>query len=178
MKLSYAPILLLSCIAISAKADQGCPPGQYPIGGQGAMACAPIPQENQVQQQPTPTGEWIKTWGAVSMGSIDATTSFGVTTGKLSKSDAEEDSLRRCGSHGEDNCKVLITYHNQCVAISEPQINGLPFSTGIVSASRAGTTVEASELSAADCAEKNRKTPQAQCKLTYTACTEQIFHKY
>lgn len=28
----------------SAMAEQGCPPGQYPIGGQGVAACAPMPQ--------------------------------------------------------------------------------------------------------------------------------------
>jgi hypothetical protein len=182
MKSLCAVLLLLISIS-SAQAEQGCPPGQIPAQAGGNMAsCGPIPdgyyQQQQGQVAPSPSGEWIKTWGAISMGSIDDTTSFGVTTGKLSKSDAEEDSLRRCASHGEDNCKVLISYHNQCAAISEPQINGLPFSTGVVSASRAGTTAEASKLSAADCAEKNKKTPQAQCKVTYTACTEQIFHKY
>ncbi|WP_080274821.1 DUF4189 domain-containing protein [Pseudomonas syringae] len=181
MKFLWTLVVFLPCFVESVQAEQGCPPGQYQIGGQGAVACAPIPQENSGQQQPVaprPTGEWIETWGAIAMGSIDATTSFGVTTGKLSKSEAEEDSLRRCASHGEDNCKVLISYHNQCVALAEPQINGMPFSTGVISASRAGTIAEASEMSAKDCKEKNKQTPSAQCKVGYSACTEQIFHKY
>jgi hypothetical protein len=144
-------------------------------------SCGPIPQEYYQQGQPEPprpSGEWIKTWGAIAMRSIDATTSYGVTTGKLTKIEAEEDSLRRCASHGEDNCRILISYHNQCVALAEPQINRMPFSTGVISASRAGTTAEASDLSAKDCKEKNKKTPSAQCKVAYSACTEQIFHKY
>jgi hypothetical protein len=182
MKFGWILGVIFSCVAGSSLAEQGCPSGQIPAQANGNIAsCGPIPDGYYQQQGPVaprPSGEWIKTWGAISMGSIDDTTSFGVTTGKLSKLDAEEDSLRRCASHGEDNCKVLISYHNQCVAISEPQIDGLPFSTGVVNATRAGTTFEASKLSAADCAEKNKKTPHAQCKVTYTACTEQIFHKY
>ncbi|MEA9487941.1 hypothetical protein VC187_01690, partial [Xanthomonas campestris] len=44
MKLSKILLLLLLNITFSAGAEQGCPPGQFPIGGQGAVACAPIPQ--------------------------------------------------------------------------------------------------------------------------------------
>ncbi|WP_080274825.1 DUF4189 domain-containing protein [Pseudomonas syringae] len=174
----FRTIFYVACLVLSGvtMAEQGCPPGQYPVGGQGVAGCARIPQEGSQQPAPAPrpSGEWIKTWGAIAMGSLDAITSYGVTTGKLTRIDAEEDSLRRCASHGEDNCRILISYHNQCVALAEPQINGVPFSTGVVSVSRAATIAEASELSANDCKEKNKKTPSAQCKVGYTACTEQI----
>ncbi|MDC8640877.1 DUF4189 domain-containing protein [Xanthomonas hortorum] len=95
------PILYLPIAAWA----QGCPPGQYQIGGQGAIACAPIPQGNSEQTTPAPRplGKWIKTWGAIAMGSVDSIFSYGVTTGKLSKSEAEKDALNRCASHGEKN---------------------------------------------------------------------------
>jgi hypothetical protein len=173
---------LILCIAYRANAEQGCPPGQIPAqAGGGVTSCGPIPDGYYQQQEPTgprPSGEWVKTWGAISMGSIDATTSLGVTTGKLSQSEAERDSLRRCGSHGEDNCKVFISYRNQCVALAEPQINGMPFSTGVLGATNAATVAEAREKSTLNCEEKNKKTPQALCKILYAACTEPIFRKY
>ncbi|WP_230429880.1 DUF4189 domain-containing protein [Xanthomonas melonis] len=101
---------------------QGCPVGQYQIGGQGAVACAPIPQASSTEQQSLPSGKWIKTWGAIAMGSVDSIFSYGVTNGKLSKSEAEKDALKRCASHGEKNCKIGLAYKNQCAAIAEPKL--------------------------------------------------------
>jgi hypothetical protein len=177
---SYWTVLLLIASIASAQAEEGCPPGQIPAqAGGGVTSCGPISAGYYQQQQPAasrPSGEWIKTWGAISIGSIDSITNYGVTTGKLSKSEAEQDSLRRCASHGEDNCKVLVSYRNQCVALTEPQVNGLP--SGVVSASGAATIAKASDISTADCKNKNKNTPQAQCKILYTACTDPIFHKY
>ncbi|WP_238153132.1 hypothetical protein [Xanthomonas campestris] len=62
-------------------AEGGCPAGQYPIGGQGAMACAPMPQDD-AQQQPRPIGKWIKTWGAIAS---DGGDNLGVAAGKIKK---------------------------------------------------------------------------------------------
>ena len=54
-------------------AEGGCPPGMYPIGGQGVQGCAPIPGAQgggpgssvSAPAPPRPTGEWITTWGAL-----------------------------------------------------------------------------------------------------------------
>jgi len=178
MHLRSATILIISCITGNVRAEQGCPPGQYPIGGQGAMACAPIPQENQVQQQAVPSGEWIRTWGAISVGSVDSTTIYGVNTGKLSKSEAEEDSLRRCSSHAGDSCKVSFTYYNQCVAIAEPQVGGLPLSSGVIRFISAATISQASSESSKRCSDSNKGVAGAKCKVVYTACTEPIFRQF
>ncbi|WP_080274820.1 DUF4189 domain-containing protein [Pseudomonas syringae] len=175
------PLLFIMAFASNAIAEGACPPGQYQIGGQGAVACAPIPQENSVQQQPVaprPTGEWIKTWGAIAVGSVDSTTIYGITTGKLSKSDAEEDSLKRCSSRAKDNCNVAFTYHNQCVAIAEPQINGLPLTDGLIKFISAATIAEASTEASKRCIELNKKVPNTTCKVVYTACTEPLFYRY
>ncbi|MCE4517809.1 DUF4189 domain-containing protein [Xanthomonas hortorum] len=132
MRLSVLLVFPILYLPITACA-QGCPPGQYQIGGQGAIACAPIPQGNSepAAPAPRPLGKWIKTWGAIAMGSVDSIFSYGVTTGKLSKSEAEKDALNRCASHGEKNCKIGLAYNNQCAAIAEPKVNGKPFSTGL-----------------------------------------------
>ncbi|MCD5975507.1 DUF4189 domain-containing protein, partial [Pseudomonas quasicaspiana] len=156
------------------------PPGQYPIGGQGVAACAPIPQgsSQETAPAPRPLGKWIKTWGAIAMGSVDSIFSYGVTTGKLSKSEAEKDALNRCASHGEKNCKIGLAYKNQCAAIAEPKVNGKPFSTGLSNFVGAGTIVEASNVALERCKADNRPTPGVECKIIYEACSEPIFKAY
>jgi hypothetical protein len=177
----YWPYLLLFPLFINAniaRAEGACPPGQYPIGGQGAAACAPIPQGSVAQPPASPAGKWTKTWGAIAMGSVDSTTIYGVPTGKLSKSEAEQDALMRCSSQGATDCKVVFTYNNQCTAIAEPHIDKLPFSGGIIKFAGAATTLEASDLALKQCKERNQQTPQAKCEVVYTACTEPVFQSY
>ncbi|MDG6401294.1 DUF4189 domain-containing protein [Pseudomonas quasicaspiana] len=171
--------IIISCLifVIDAKAEQGCPPGQYPIGGQGAIACAPLPQQS-VQQQPRPSGKWIKTWGAIAMGSSDSIPTYGVTTGKLSKDEAEEDALNRCASRGQTNCQIGLSYKNQCAAVAEPQINGNPFAGGISEFMGHGTVLKASDMALERCKQHNKSTPSAECKVIYTACSEPIFENF
>lgn len=123
MKFYWSLIFLLVLTPNFARAEGGCPPGQYPIGGQGAVACAPMPQNNS-QPQARPLGKWIKTWGAIAMGSIDSVVNYGVSTGKFSKSEAQNEAMAKCASHGEKDCTVKLTYFNQCAAISTPEVDG------------------------------------------------------
>ncbi|MFC6839157.1 DUF4189 domain-containing protein [Xanthomonas theicola] len=174
---------LLCCVgsfllAGNACAEGACPPGQYPIGGQGAVGCAPIPQNQSIQQAPRPTGRWIETWGAIAMGSIDSINSYGVTTGKLSKSEAESDALRRCASHGETNCQIGVAYKNQCAAIAEPQMQGKTFDGGGSTFAGEVSIPKASEVALERCKKANANFSVAACKIIYTACTEQIFERY
>ncbi|MBB6339442.1 hypothetical protein FHR59_003732 [Xanthomonas arboricola] len=169
-------ILFISLLKIStAQAEQGCPPGQYPIGGQGVASCAPIPQNSARQEGPSPTGTWIKSWGAIAMGSNDSTINYGVNTGKYSKSDAEKDALEKCSSHDQSNCKIFLTYRDQCAAIVEPYINETLLTTGIVSFTKASTTVKARNRAQHDCKEKNKATPDVECKTVYTACSDPVY---
>ncbi|MEA9579714.1 DUF4189 domain-containing protein [Xanthomonas nasturtii] len=163
--------------ASPSSAEGGCPPGQYPIGGQGAIACAPIPQNN-VEQKSRPSGKWLKTWGAVAVGFIDSATSYGVTTGKLSKFEAEEDALRRCSSHGETNCRIGLSYENQCAVIVEPHINGKPYSTGLLRILGRKTIAQASNEAIKICQKDNKQNSEAECKIVYAACSEPIFEKF
>lgn len=84
MSFNRFSLLFLMIVGIPAMAEQGCPPGQYPIGGQGVAACAPIPQgsSQETAPAPRPLGKWIKTWGAVA---LDGEGTVGVDYGKLSK---------------------------------------------------------------------------------------------
>ncbi|MCC8468661.1 DUF4189 domain-containing protein, partial [Xanthomonas phaseoli] len=82
MSFNRFSLLFLMIVGIPAMAEQGCPPGQYPIGGQGVAACAPIPQgsSQETAPAPRPLGKWIKTWGAVA---LDGEGTVGVDYGKL-----------------------------------------------------------------------------------------------
>ncbi|WP_238692198.1 DUF4189 domain-containing protein [Xanthomonas arboricola] len=177
MKISILLAFYLFFFVGFAHAEGGCPPGQYPIGGQGAMACTPLPQDNN-QQQARPSGKWIKTWGAIAMGSIDSVTSYGVTTGKLSKAEAEADALSRCGSHGETNCQIGLAYKNQCAVVAEPHVNDKPFSEGYSAFIGASTVQKASDIALNKCNQTNREFSGSKCAIVYSACSEPIFEKF
>jgi len=65
-----------------AYAEGGCPPGSYPIGGQGVQGCAPIPgagggvSQQSPSPRPRPLGEWIRTWGGVAVPPLRQTRVF------------------------------------------------------------------------------------------------------
>ncbi|CAD7385014.1 DUF4189 domain-containing protein [Xanthomonas arboricola] len=159
-----------------AAAEGNCPPGQFPIGGQGAISCAPMPQSGSAMpQEPRPLGKWIKTWGAIALGTIDSTPYYGVPTGALSESEAKQQSLERCAKLGANNCRVTLTYQNQCAAIGEPQVDGKPNPDGLVQFTGRSTKAKASEDALHQCEKRN---PGMQCKVIYQECSEPIFKKY
>ncbi|MFL8013952.1 DUF4189 domain-containing protein [Xanthomonas vasicola] len=176
MKLRLANfVFLITAIAAvdNALAEGNCPPGQYPIGGQGVAACAPIPQGQSEQPDSRPRGKWIKTWGAIAIGTFNNTPYYGVPTGRLTKSEAKADALALCAKKGPTNCKVTLTYFNQCAAIAEPQtpsgeinLNGNVMSVGKASVE------EAESYANEECRRDNNG---AQCKVIYKECSEPIF---
>ncbi|MCQ2994325.1 DUF4189 domain-containing protein [Pseudomonas syringae] len=172
MRFSYFYIFALALYANISYAEGGCPAGQYPIGGQGAMACAPIPQSQTQQAQPTPIGKWLKTWGAVALDRAD-TGAIGASTGKTSERDAQQDAIYNCIKGGGADCKGWTTYENQCIAVAEPYkgeksvLGSLQFVTGPSLEKIKG---EASEK----CTSKNNMT----CRVFYSDCSEPIFERF
>ncbi|WP_126947783.1 DUF4189 domain-containing protein [Xanthomonas sp. BRIP62409] len=127
----------------------------------------PIPGGNtQSTTEPRPLGKWIKTWGAVAMGSLGLERNIGVTAGKLSNKEAESDALARCSKHGEEDCQIGLSYRNQCIAIGEPQIDGKPNLVGNVQFFTDQAVEQASGLTQAVC---ERRNPANQCKVLHTA---------
>ncbi|MCC8445467.1 DUF4189 domain-containing protein [Xanthomonas translucens] len=170
---------LLLVFSMNAWAEQGCPPGQIPAQSNGSMAsCGPIPPGYYQQESAPaarPLGKWIKTWGAVAMGSLGLERNYGVTTGKLSRSEAESDAMARCAKHGEKDCQIGLSYFNQCVAVGEPQIDGKPNLTGNVQFSGEISIEKASAAAYAAC---KRRNPENECKVIYKACSDQIFKRF
>ncbi|WP_184627965.1 DUF4189 domain-containing protein [Xanthomonas arboricola] len=168
-------LLLLLVFATNVYAEQGCPPGQYPIGGQGAVACAPIPSNAPTTRQSRPSGRWIKTWGAIALGSRDGTSYYGIPVGFPSKSEAEEEAVLRCRKLGAQDCHVVVSYRNQCAAIGEPQTAGKPTPGGLVQFSRQPTKKEAYTEALDRCQTRN---PGMHCEVIFNACSEPIFQEF
>lgn len=159
----------------TAHAEGGCPPGMYPIGGQGVQGCAPIPGaqgagtsgSSSVPLPPRPLGEWIETWGALA-GSI-AGEEGGASVSELTEAEAREKAIANCERQGGGRCKVVFVYQNQCVSAvtSELASTGTKYVTG-------ASEEIATKLAIQDC----KKAGGKQCKSIYSACTVPFFKKY
>ncbi|KAB7761920.1 MULTISPECIES: DUF4189 domain-containing protein [Xanthomonas] len=168
----------LFMLSSKALAEQGCPPGQLPAQASGNIAsCGPIPPGYYQQQPspPAPSGKWIKTWGAIAIGTVDSVPYYGVPTGAMSESEAKSQALARCAKKGAQNCKVVLVYKNQCAAIVEPQINGRPNPDGFIQFSNGPTKEKVVGTASEGC---ERKNPGAACKVIYQACSEPVFERY
>ncbi|HHZ21868.1 TPA: DUF4189 domain-containing protein [Xanthomonas vasicola pv. zeae] len=167
--MKFLASLPFSILFISTHAfAQGCPVGQYQIGGQGAVACAPIPQDGAIQQESRPLGKWIKTWGAIA---TDGADNLGVSTGKLKKSEAEQDALEKCEGASKKHCEIRTSYENQCAAVAEPVRRG-DFVRGYAS----GPSIEVASSDALTVCKKGN--PRDKCQVIYQECSEPIFKAY
>lgn len=115
-----AKLLLTVMLLIAARfayAEGGtCPPGYYPIGGQGASGCAPIPNYDQSNTQAVPAGpRWKTTWGAFATDGENSV--LGTSVGMRSKRQAEKAALAQCRSKGGVKCEVDLSFYNQCAVL-------------------------------------------------------------
>ena len=100
-----------------AHAEGGsCPPGQYPVGGQGWQGCNPIPGYGSQQHAPQQAApQWESRWGAIATDGPSG--ALGAATDKRSKREASQAALQDCQSKGGVNCKIDAAYDNQCAAV-------------------------------------------------------------
>lgn len=155
-------------------AEGGCPPGMYPIGGQGVQGCAPIPGAQggagssvSAPAPPRPTGEWITTWGALA-GAVEGKQG-GASVSELTERAARRKAIEDCEKRAGGRCKVEFVYHQQCVAAVVSELE----STGTKYVSDA-TVEAATEIALDDC----RKAGGKQCRSIYSACAVPYFKKY
>ncbi|MDR6673585.1 DUF4189 domain-containing protein [Xanthomonas sp. 1678] len=143
-------------------AQTACPVGTAP----GSATCGPSPNQEVAVPPPTPSGEWIKTWGGIATSSSGG---GGVSSGRLSKEEAEDVALQNCKASGAKNCKVEFVYKNQCVSLVYPiNQNGGMIST-------AATVESASRRALEKCrVESGGK----QCKVAVLECSNPIFRKF
>ncbi|WP_369039083.1 DUF4189 domain-containing protein [Stenotrophomonas maltophilia] len=167
---------LILGVAHQSFAEGNCPAGYYPIAGQGARGCAPIPGATSGGGTTTgeirlssPTGRWVRTWGAIA--SSKNTQDAGVSTGKRAKELAEQEALSKCASGGAGDCKVDFAYFNQCASWVVPSGRSGGGQSGV----GGGPTPERA-LFVAQLTCKNDQ--PGKCVEFYANCTKPIFEEF
>ncbi|MCC4635326.1 DUF4189 domain-containing protein [Xanthomonas dyei] len=149
-----------------ADAQTACPvgvaPGSPQCGSDSGTSRGDVPLPPA-----RPTGEWIKTWGAI-VNAEDSSEAW-ASTGKLSKGDAEADAVDQCQVAGFHGCAVTFTYRNQCVALASPASN--QGRAGVAAAPDTG-------LAENDAMSMCKKQGGAGCSVIYKDCTKPIFKRF
>ncbi|WP_434991203.1 DUF4189 domain-containing protein [Xanthomonas melonis] len=160
--ISFIAILLVS-LAFSVSAQTACPVGVAP----GSPQCGPDSGTSRGDipaPPPTPTGEWIKTWGAIAMS--NSTGDVGTSVGKFSEKEATDSAIIQCEKDGAADCKVQLVYRNQCSALASSKRDTF---------FQASSSKEAaSEGVLAICERSNT----GSCSVMYSGCSDPFFKKY
>ncbi|QDG94278.1 DUF4189 domain-containing protein (plasmid) [Rhizobium sp. NIBRBAC000502774] len=153
---------LVTTTGTAALAQTACPVGTPA----GSATCGPGAGGQIASPPPRPSGEWLKTWGAIASNRAG---DMGVSSNQLSKREAEQVALDRCAGWNTGDCKIDISYRNQCVAAAGP--------TG--DRRGGGTASDATlERAIARAMEICRKVSGGGCKIKVAECSEPIFRKY
>ena len=153
--------MILFNLIPSAFAQTACPVGVNP----GSPQCGPDSGTSRADSAPPrPTGEWIKTWGAIA--ASKSTGEAGTASGKLSESEAKEAAIRQCALSGADDCVIHLSYNNQCSAFAVSESD--TFFQSSPTEQRAITLVM----------RYCERSGGGACKLMYSECTKPIFIKY
>lgn len=114
---AYALLVVLLGASTTARAEGGCPSGQYPANGQGWQACYPIPgyQQDQGESNQPQAPQWKDQW--LSIASDNIKKRLGIVTDMPDKASAEQAALSDCRSKGGTQCQIDTTAANGCAAI-------------------------------------------------------------
>ncbi|MBA0388196.1 DUF4189 domain-containing protein [Stenotrophomonas maltophilia] len=180
IKFFLAAALLIA--PFSALAEGRCPPGQYPVGGQGVGGCAPIPggssSPSTGSSAPVPAGKWETRWGAIAEDKKPATGGLmatGVSVSQKSKRAAEAAAIDGCVRRGGTKCEIRLSYHDQCAAIADPSPRSGGRAAGNSIVASAETLDEAQSLALKECASVN---DGGACEVAYSACSMSEFRAY
>lgn len=108
--------LLIFAWASPARAEGGCPPGQYPQQGQGWQTCAPIPGYEESRQAGQAQPVWQDRWGAIAADGGKGV--LGTSDDNVTKEGAIDTAIADCTSKGGSNCQMRNWYRNSCGAMA------------------------------------------------------------
>jgi hypothetical protein len=176
MKYLIAFVLALSPFV--AFAEGNCPPGHYPIGGQGVVGCAPIPGSTQGGGAAKPTGKWETRWGAIaedfSANERGVPAATGASHSRTSKREANAAAVAECAQLGGQKCKVVLSYNNQCVAIADPK----PRSQGGQGGKSTVYRAQTQEMAQMEAMKRCSAGGGAECSVIYSACSVSEFRSF
>jgi len=116
--------LLLTC---GNAAAQGQPIGNGIYACDGAAQAGPCQPEGDDDSSYSSSGgytdndyahaepKWADRWGAIA---ADDNSIYGIVSGKINKSDAQNAAIEECMKRGGERCEVTFSYYNQCAAIA------------------------------------------------------------
>lgn len=125
----WAAIGLL-LVAGGARAEQGCPDGQYPGGSSSGQLCVPLPgyginggnkpAEGASEGGPQAIKHEYKAWAAIAHDPVRRSLGMaGQDNGISERKEAEQGAIEACRANGGGaDCKVLIAYRAECAAIA------------------------------------------------------------
>lgn len=92
----------------------------------GGGACIPpdAPGMPGYQQQPPVQVRpvWRDQWGALALN--EGTGEAGFVDHLSSRREAKKSALAYCRANGSSNCKIMLTFHNQCAAVAQGESAG------------------------------------------------------
>lgn len=169
--LYLSPFLLVALFAVfpaeQTKAENGCPTGMTPNGAPsgtpGANQCIPIPGYGGPSNAPqAPTGYWATRWGAFA--DDHETGKVGIAGSKSSEGKAKKAAIAHCRDKGGVDCKLQLTFYNQCaVAVAGEYGDG----TWYRLFQSAGSLEQASELAKDKCEKQGAK----GCRVFFSDCS-------
>ena len=144
--------MILSCFA---KAEGGCPSGQYPANPPAVNICYPIPDTEDSSPQQS-TVHWQTRWGAIATDNLNG--KLGASVGAKSKRIATKAAVAQCRSNGGTKCIVDIAYYNQCAVmiLGEKKYN----------TASAATLEQARDIGMKACSLSNQN-----CRVYYSDCS-------
>jgi hypothetical protein len=133
-------------------ANGNCPAGYYESSGGGVSGCIAYPTASG--QPPDPGPQWSTRWGAIAT----ANGAFGTANNLSSARKAEKAALKQCKANGGKDCRVTLSFGNQCAALA--------WGSTVNSTKPAGDLSQAEANAMASC---NAATQN--CKVFYSACS-------
>lgn len=134
----------VNCVVVQNRDWTGCDPNYQPQ------------QPTQLLRPQSQPVRWADQWGAIA--TDNQLGKVGVSVNEPGKSSAELKALNNCQNKGGTQCKILISYYNQCGAM----IVG----DGKINANSAATIKQASEAGLKICS-----AGATNCHVYYSACS-------
>lgn len=154
-----AGLVLLICGVVirPAFAEQGCPDGFTPnAAGTPGQQCIPIGG----QTRPGSGGaaeRWENRWGAIA--TDKETGKVGIFGDMTTRRKAETGAIAQCQRKGGADCKLQLTYYNQCGVLA--------WGNGKMSTASAPTVEEASEMALKEC----ERVAGKGCEIFFSDCS-------
>lgn len=156
-RIGFLLVFILGCTGAAAQCATGVNTGGGNCVPPDALGMPGYYEQGVSNAAPMPV--WQDRYGAIVID--DGTGDVGVASAQSSKSAAEKSARKDCEAHGARDCRVALSYHNQCAALA--------WGKGI-----RGTANNPSENEARSDALKSCEEGATDCKVIYSACSNPV----